>query len=40
MMTKATLQEVLDNIGKNKPTIKEMESQYDLGDVGASMGGQ
>jgi hypothetical protein len=26
MKTKATLQEVLDNIGKNKPTIKEMES--------------
>ena len=40
MKTKATLQEVLDNIGKNKPTIKEMESQYTLGDVGASMGGQ
>ncbi len=39
MKTKATLQEVLDNIGKNKPTIKEMESQYDLGDVGASLGG-
>jgi hypothetical protein len=38
MKTKATLQEVLDNIGKNKPTIKEMESQFDLGDVGASMG--
>jgi len=38
MKTKATLQEVLDNIGKNKPTIKEMESQYDIGDVGASMG--
>ena len=27
MKTKATIQEVLDNIGKNKPTIKEMESQ-------------
>ena len=40
MKTKATLQEVLDNIGKNKPKIKEMESQYTLGDVGASMGGQ
>lgn len=40
MKTKATLQEVLDNIGKNKPTIREMESQYDIGDVGASMGSQ
>lgn len=38
MKTKATLQEVLDNIGKNKPTIKEMEAQFDLGDVGASLG--
>ena len=40
MKTKATLQEVLDNIGKNKPKIKEMESQYDLEDVGTSMGSQ
>ena len=38
MKTKATLQEVLDNIGKNKPTIKEMEAQFNLGDVGASFG--
>ena len=40
MKTKATLQEVLDNIGKNKPKIKEMESQYDLEDVGTSIGSQ
>jgi len=38
MKTKATLQEVLDNIGKNKPKIKEMEAQYNLEDVGASLG--
>jgi len=38
MKTKATLQEVLDNIGKNKPTIKEMESQFELGDVSGSLG--
>lgn len=32
MKTKATLQEVLDNIGKNKPKIREMEASFDRVD--------